>query len=77
MPGLSPIEDVAKLNPSRAVHLWVGDEGKITPPILSVEYSERARTMGKDVSHTVDSGGDHDMILQDEVLSLVLKSVGK
>jgi predicted esterase len=77
MPGISPIEDVAKLDPSRAVHLWVGDEDKITPPFLSVEYSERARTMGKDVSHTVVSGGDHDMILQDEVLDLVLQSIGK
>jgi len=77
MPGLSPIDDVAKLDPSKAVRLLVGDEDKITPPILSAQYSERAITMEKDVSHTVVSGGDHDMILRDDVLNLVLQSIVK
>ena len=77
MPGLSPIDDVAKLDPGKAVHLLVGDEDKITPPFLSVEYSERAKAMGRDVSHTVVAGGDHDMILKDEILDLVLQRIGK
>jgi pimeloyl-ACP methyl ester carboxylesterase len=75
MPGLSPIDEIERIDPTKQIHLWVGDEDVVTPPILSLEYSAKANQSGKTVSHYVLPGGDHDMILRPEILRKIVQNI--
>ena len=75
MAGLSPVDEVSTLDPSKSIHLFVGDEDRVTPPFLSEDYVQTARNAGKHVTYSLVPGGDHDMILAPDILSMILRSI--
>jgi len=75
MPGLSPIDEIDSIDPARRIDLWVGDEDVVTPPILSLDFSAQANQSGKKVSHSMVPGGDHDMILQLDILRKIVQNI--
>ena len=47
----------------------------MTPPDLSVRYLEALLAAGIVADLTVINGGDHDMILRDDILKIVLSKI--
>jgi len=75
MPGLSPLDEISTIEKSTRVSLVVGDADLVTPPDLSVRYLEALLVAGIVADLTVINGGDHDMILRDDILKIVLSKI--
>jgi len=74
MAGLSPMTYVDQLDPTTPIDLWVGSADVVTPPFLSETFADEARRARKVISYQLIEGGDHDMILQTDVLDAILSS---
>ncbi|MEM8963272.1 MAG: prolyl oligopeptidase family serine peptidase [Acidobacteriota bacterium] len=76
MPGLSPLDEITALDPSKPMHLFVGDDDVVTPPSLSETYLQKARQAGKLVTLERIPDAGHDMIIDDpEVFARIVASL--
>ena len=75
LPGLSAIDEVAKLDSSKQVVLFVGDKDKVAPASLSKAYANAATKAGKKVVYRLMPGINHNGIIKSKPFTEILKSI--
>lgn len=73
MEGLSPIDHTSKLDLSKPIHLYVGENDAATPPFLTKEFYDTTRRPGANVTMKIVPGEDHESILKPALLSMMMK----
>ncbi len=75
MPGLSPIEGVARLDLKKKIHLFVGEQDVVAPPMLTTEFYDSVKALGGEVSMQIIPGSDHETVLRKERLAEIFKNI--
>lgn len=75
MPGLSPIDEITKLDNNKEILVFAGSEDKVAPPALSNAYVKATKKAGKKISYHVLPGVDHNGITRPKAFKKILKSL--
>ena len=75
MGGLSPMDNISKLDLNKKIHLYVGEHDLSTPPFLTTEFYNATNRLGADVTMKIVPGEDHESILKPTLLVMMMKDV--
>ena len=73
MGGLSPVDYISKLDLSKEIYLYVGENDATTPPFLTTEFYNATNRLGANATMKIVPGEGHESILKPTLLLMMMK----